>query len=270
MKKSLFILGTLLLSNGVFAQGKEERKVESFDRISVTSAIRLEISTGNRESVTVEAEESLMKQVKTEVKGGELNLYLDGHFSSERGVVIRVVAKEIKAIEASGATSVDVKDLIKGETLKLEISGASKLKTKIKVNQLDLEMSGASHVALSGDADKMKAEVSGAASLKADELKLKDADIEATGAASASIDVSESLNAEASGAGHIRYNGNPKNKNLDAKSAGYIQRHQAISSGRSCNSSCNSGNANMYGSHGNTYTVEKHKRIHEEKKSEEK
>jgi hypothetical protein len=269
MKKSLFILGALLLSGGIFAQEKEERKVDSFDRISVTSAIRLEISNGDKESVTVETEENLMKQVKTEVKGGELNLYMDGHFNSEGGVVIRVVAKEIKEIEASGATSVDVKDVIKGETLKLEVSGASKLKTKIKVNRLDLAMSGASHVALSGEADKMKAEVSGAASLKADELKTKDADIAATGAANASIDVSESLNAEASGAGHIRYSGNPKNKSFDAKSAGYIQGQQALSSGRCCHSSCNSENVKMYDSNGNTYTIEKHDKSQEkrEKKS---
>jgi hypothetical protein len=263
MKKTLFVLGMLLSCSGIFAQGKEERKVESFDRISVTSAIRLELSSGDKESVTVETEEGLMKQVKTEVKGGELHIYIDGHFNSEKGVVVSVVAKSIGEIEASGATSVSVKDIMKGEKLKLEISGASKMKAQIKVSQLDLEMSGASRVTLSGEANKMNAEVSGAASLKANDLKVKDADVEATGAASAFIEVSESLNAQASGAGHIKYSGNPKSKNCDARSAGYIQNLEASAS-KGC---CNSGNVKMYDSNGNDYTIEENKKLNEEKKS---
>jgi hypothetical protein len=253
MKKSLIIIGALLLSIGIFAQGREDRKVDSFDKINVSSAIRLVLNIGDKESVTVETEENLLKQVKTEVKSGELNLYIDGHFNSEKGVVIRVTAKSIKEIEAGGATYVDVKDVIKGDKLKLTINGASKMKTQIKVDELSLELSGASHVTLSGEAEKMKAEVSGAAGLKADNLKVKDADIETAGAASASIDVSENLKAEASGAGHIRYSGNPRNKSCDARSAGYIQCQQALAASENSDST----DVKMYDSNRNSYMVRK-------------
>jgi hypothetical protein len=260
MKKSLFIIGTLLMSGGIFAQAKEDRKVESFDRISVSSAIKLELSIGDKESVTVETEQDQMKQVKTEVKSGELNLSLEGNFHSEKGVVIHVTAKNIKEIEASGASRVEVKDALKSESLKLEISGASNMKAQVKVNDLHLEMTGASQVNLSGEAAKMKAEISGAASLKANDLKVKDADVEATGAARACIEVSENLKAEASGAGNISYSGNPKNKSCDARSAGYI-RNLDGSSG-----SCNSG-VKMYDSKGNAYDLEKSPRSKDDKKS---
>jgi hypothetical protein len=156
-----------------------------------------------------------------------------------------------------------VKDVLKNESLKLEIGGASNMKAQIKVSDLHLEVTGASQVALSGEAAKMKAEISGAASLKASELKVKDADMEATGAAKACIEVSENLKAEASGAGNISYGGNPKNKSCEARSAGYIKNLDAPGS----SGSCNSGSVKMYDSKGSTYNLETSPKSKDDKKS---
>jgi hypothetical protein len=77
---------------------------------------------------------------------------------------------------------------------------------------------------LSGDVDILNADLSSAGDLNAYNLEVREADISASSAGDADINVSERLQARASSAGDINYRGNPKYIDAHSSSAGGVHR----------------------------------------------
>jgi cytoskeletal protein CcmA (bactofilin family) len=135
---------------------------------------------------------------------------------------LNVVAKETQ-ISINGASTVrDIKgdfleaDIkvsgasklygnISADELDIEISGASKAEVNGEFEKVDLECSGASKALLSGTADEVSLEGSGVSSIVAEDMKVKDAEIDLSGTAKASIYVTRRLDVECSGASSCAY-----------------------------------------------------------------
>jgi hypothetical protein len=75
---------------------------------------------------------------------------------------------------------------------------------------MSLNASGASCIQLSGKVDDLSVDISGASDAKLFDLFAKGAIVNASGASSANINVSELLKADATGASDINYKGNPR------------------------------------------------------------
>ena len=58
---------------------KKERTITSFDGITVSSGIDVYLKQGEKESITVEADENLHEYILTEVKDGVLHVYTDAN-----------------------------------------------------------------------------------------------------------------------------------------------------------------------------------------------
>jgi len=135
---------------------------------------------------------------------------------------LNMVAKEIQ-VSISGASTVrdlkgdfleaDIKvsgasklyGNITADELEIEISGASKAEVNGEFEKVDLECSGASKALLSGTADEVSLEGSGVSSIVAEDMKTKDAEIDLSGTAKASIYVTRRLDVECSGASSCTY-----------------------------------------------------------------
>ena len=59
----------------------ETRNVKKFDAIEVSAGIDLFLSMGNRESIKVVADDDIIDNVKTEVRGGTLHVYMKNNNS---------------------------------------------------------------------------------------------------------------------------------------------------------------------------------------------
>lgn len=94
---------------------------------------------------------------------------------------------------------------ITADELDIEISGASKAEVNGEFEKVDLECSGASKALLSGSADEVSLEGSGVSSIVAEDMKTKDAEIDLSGTAKASIYVTRRLDVECSGASSCTY-----------------------------------------------------------------
>ena len=77
---------------------------------------------------------------------------------------------------------------------------------------------------LSGEADILEADLSSAGDLNAFNLKVREADISASSAGDADINVTEKIRARASSAGDINYMGDPKYIDSHSSSAGGIHK----------------------------------------------
>jgi hypothetical protein len=187
---SVFNVSFLSGVKGSGVQASETRDVSEFTGVDVSSIFDVEITAQKDFSVDVTADDNLLQYIKTEVSGGVLKIEADERINSHDPIKIRISAPDIESIEASGASKVSLSD-VKNSELKVDSSGASKIR-------------------ISGETTNLNVEVSGASKIDAENLKSENADVDASGASHVNVNVTGELRSDASGASHISYAGNPK------------------------------------------------------------
>jgi hypothetical protein len=187
----------------------ETRATGNFTGVSAGGAYEVEIKNGPVTEVKVEADDNIIKYIETRVSGNTLHIetrdgvnFNDGHFK------VYVTAPEINNIHSSGAASIAIRNILKNDKkITLEASGAAGINGEVDAPEIEAEASGASNIKVSGHTRNYKAEASGSADLETGELMSETTKIHTSGAASAHVYSSISLNADASGAGSINYSG---------------------------------------------------------------
>lgn len=234
----------------IYDQNVEVRKVPSFSAIRVSNAIELYLTQSNKTEVAVSASsEELRDEIITEVNGGTLIIRLaDGNSWWNRNrwnntkIKAYVSVVELNALQASGATSTHIINGLKGQKLKVTLSGASDLKGSLDVGTLLFEMSGASNTKLTiesssifikgsgasdievkGNVNDMVLDLSGATDAKLFELAVKGAQLKLSGASHARVYVTEILKVNASGASDVDYKGKPAVKEVFSSGASSVK-----------------------------------------------
>lgn len=206
----------------------ELRKVGDFEGVDVSSAIDLQLSQGNENSVAVSAPGDANRAgIKTEVRKGILHIWYENKNwfkGSGRKIRAYVSAKNIKLISASGACDVIVNGELKSEELSIRLSGASDFRGAVRASSLNIDLSGASDIAIKGSASDLNIDASGASKFKGYELVTDNCRIDASGATDIKITVNKVLNAEASGATNIDYMGTGMIGDLKSSGASNIRK----------------------------------------------
>ena len=226
MKKIIFLVAISLTSIFTYAQmTTETRQTGNFTGLDVSSAIEVEYTQSPNTSVKIEAEASVMSKIITEVKSGVLHLYTQEIRNLKTDIKIYVTGPTLTFLDVSGAAEFKAKDKINISSLKLSVSGAGYVKMPVEGGDIDADISGAGDAALKGNIAKLKAEVSGASNLRAAALKCDKVNIEVSGAADATINVTSELKADVSGASSLRYVGAPAMKDCESSGASSIKKY---------------------------------------------
>jgi len=236
--KNLFValLSFVALSTAVAQQtvindpNAQVRSVGAFHAIEVSSAIDLYLSQGDQEKVVVSAKEIKWRdQIRTEVQDGVLKIYLNKegwHWSGGNKKLKAYVAfTTLDNLVASGASDVYVDGVISGNSLSLNLSGASDFKGAVKVNDLRVDQHGASDAHITGVVTGLATiRSAGASDLKGYDLVTENCDAHASGASDIRITVNKALNAHATGASSIYYKGAAVIKDLQASGASSVSK----------------------------------------------
>ena len=182
----------------------EARNVSGFSRVDANGAVNVEIAAQKDFSVTVEADDNLLANIKTEVSGDTLKIYSEDRISAKTRINVRISMPALEALEVSGASSGNV--------------------SNVKADSLELKASGASKITINGQAQTLNADANGASSIDAESLTVENADVEASGASKATINATNDLRADASGASKISYIGEPKNLKPNSSGASSVKR----------------------------------------------
>ena len=219
MKSILISFTLLLLTASGFAQKQfvmdpnaESRTVNSsFNSIKVSGGINLILSQSETEAIAVSAsEKKFITDIQTVVEGNTLRIYVEGDRgwgTKNRQMKVYVSFKNLVKLEASGASDILVAGSIDVPSLDLHLSGASDFKGAVSVTSLSMDLSGASDVHINGTATTLKIESSGASDVKGFDLSTDICTAKASGASDINITVNKELNAHASGASEIYYQG---------------------------------------------------------------
>jgi hypothetical protein len=178
-----------IVGSGVIAS--EARPVSGFAAVTVAGPIRLVLAQTGAESLEITAEDNVLPLVHSEVRGGRLFLGFAPRtsLSHTRDVVCRVTAAELRDLEASGGSSV-------------EMDG-------IEVARLGIHLSGAATGSASGTVDALALDVSGASRWSGGELRSRVVSADVSGASYGLVRARESLVANVSGASVLEYVGDP-------------------------------------------------------------
>jgi hypothetical protein len=157
----------------------------------------------------VETESENLGNVITEVSDGQLQISTKGiRIFKELNAYITV--KELTYLEVSGASTIKGQTPFQLDNLSVECSGASDVTLSLTADELATELSGASEMELSGQVNHHSIELSGASHLQADNLVARVAEVEASGASSAHINVTDEVTTDISGASEITYANEPQ------------------------------------------------------------
>jgi hypothetical protein len=182
----------------------EPRNEFGFREIKAGNAVILIISVQKEFGITVEGEENLLKDVKTEVKGETLVISTKGNISSTNKIRLKIAMPELLNLELWGASEATVTD-VQSNSLKIQAGGTSKL-------------------TIDGTAKSLDAAASGASQIDAENLKTETAEVSAKGTSDVTIFVVNDLTAEAFGASTVYYLGEPKNIKPTIAGAGEIRK----------------------------------------------
>jgi len=226
MKQVGIILLLVLTAYTAFAQPQSEtRQIGKFNGIRVGEAIDIYLKKGDKESARVEVDNVKLEDVITEVTGSYLRVHMrQGNHSGRRTVKVYVTYVDLGKIMASSASNVFGEGIIKTSTLDITAASAASVEIQVEAETVTVDVASAGDVTLEGKAKNFTVEASSAGSVDAYNFEVEKVDARASSAGSAKINVTKSLDAEASSGGSIRYRGNPTSTNTDSSSGGSVKK----------------------------------------------
>lgn len=222
MKKyiiAIIMLFAVIAASGCINQGQnasgtvinESRNVGTFNQIDLNGAGELIITQGNKESVTIEAPDNYMSNIKTSISNNKLSIgFTNNMLMTSQSIKIYVTVKDINSINVSGAGKINAQNL-NANSLIININGAAdSVLNNLNAQILNTTISGAGRMTVSGNVNQQSVQIMGAGEYNANNLQSKIASININGGGKATVKVSDTLNAIINGAGQISYIGSPK------------------------------------------------------------
>jgi hypothetical protein len=183
--------------------------LSDFDEIECHSAFRVTVRQGAAYRVTVTVAEHDLDDVRVRREGNQLRFSLEhGLLDGEAQAVVEL--PQLRHLEAYDASRVELEGISTSGPVRLELRSASKLEGDLTAGDLTLDLEAASHAELSGTVNGLKLDASGISEARLRALSSRRADVDLSGASSATIRVSEWLDVEASGLSVLHYFGDPR------------------------------------------------------------
>ena len=186
----------------------------------------LDNSTGLRNIKTLKAS-IVMKNLDRVTLSGACRLTTNGFFTPEKfkadcsgasDMALNLNTNQLN-LEASGACKIQIEANITGNA-DWDLSGAAKISGGLKAENVKFNLSGVCFVELSGSANDLEIYVSGASKIMAENFVVKTATIKSSGAGKITVNVTDVLKVNSSGASSVNYKGSPSielNKNQASK-----------------------------------------------------
>jgi hypothetical protein len=182
----------------------EQRSLPEFSAIEVSGAFKVSVRCGESPGATVTADDNLLPLIKTEVRNSKLRIYPMKDVDSRTELSITVTTPGISEFEVSGVAAADIAN-VQGEKLKLSISGAGSMRAE-------------------GSVQEARFVVSGAGTMSAEKLHAERVRVIMSGAGSADVYATETLDVTVSGAGNVAYYGNPKEVKKTISGVGLVSK----------------------------------------------
>lgn len=219
---SLFVMGLFLAST---VQAEEEtRDVSSFSEISLRIPATVHLEQGTPQSVRIEAKQSTLEDIITEVNGSKLVIRFPGKSIFQRNykpgkIDIYISVPDVNGLGVSGSGDILAKKL-DARIIDLAVSGSGNIVIDDLVSdKVKGAISGSGNIQIesNGVADELSVSISGSGNFKASEFEAEEVKVSTAGSGNCNVKSNGSVKARIAGSGSVYYKGNPS---IDASVAG--------------------------------------------------
>jgi hypothetical protein len=183
----------------------DQRSISDFSEISASGGLKIEWRSGPA-SLSITTDENLLKYISSRVEDSKLRLRTRERLRPTDHIRVTITTPKLLGAQLSGAVDLAAHNL----------TGA----------KFYVRGTGACDVTLDGAVDELLADFTGAGDLRAKSLQVKTAEVTATGAADAVVNVSDVLRVSVTGAGDVVYYGNPKTLEKHVVGAGSVNHKE--------------------------------------------
>jgi hypothetical protein len=189
----------------------EAREVAEFQGVDIEGGSRLEIDVGSPQRVQIEAPQSVLDHIQTDVRDGTLfvrsrtkNWVVGGGHSR---ITIRIAVPHLDSLRLTGGHRATISGFSGGES-KIDVEGAVKLHA-------------------SGELDRLTVHLAGAGTANLSELTAATARVTVDGVGRVIVHPTETLDATMNGLGAIHYVGTPREVRTRMNGLGSIGQQDA-------------------------------------------
>ncbi len=190
---------------------EQEIALAPFSKISVEIAANVFISKGETQEVRIEAAESIINEIETDVNNGEWDIEFDNCLKQRNNqtVKIYITVPALEAVGLSGSGDITLLDTFEGKEMAFRISGSGNITGKFIGESLKCSVSGSGDIFLSGSTETQSINISGSGDIWSYNMPALETNISISGSGMTKVYPSEKLDVSISGSGDIYYKGNP-------------------------------------------------------------
>ncbi len=191
----------------------EIRSVTEFDSIELKGVGDLHVEQGEQETLRIEGDDEVIRQIITEVSNRRLVIRFDTWtalrmWGTSQKVAFHITVKELTHVTISGSGSLDLAHF-KTESLDLSLTGAGSITADVEVSKLQAGVAGSGDFTVKGSAKEVDIRITGAGSFRGLGLEGQDVRVSIGGAGKASVKAEATLDVQIGGAGSVEYLGTP-------------------------------------------------------------
>ena len=191
---------------------RQAREVGHFSGVAMALAGKVDVRRGDRESVSIEADDNLLPLIETVVEDGTL------HIRGKRGTNVRphnlkvmVQARDLDRLALGGSGSIDA-DRVNGARVQFDIGGSGSINVgKVEGERITANIGGRGDLKTNeGTARTVSISIGGMGNVDLAHVRTESANVTVAGAGNASLWVRDSLSLTIAGSGDISYYGDPQ------------------------------------------------------------
>lgn len=212
----LAIIGTFSINaqNSIEGSGNTVTKTvntQPYSSIDISGSMQVFLEKGGEGNITIAAEDNVMDRIIVESDGETLIISMKNNTSlrNTKKIKITVPFEEISEVTLKGSGNVEGRDILKSNSLALNIHGSGNIQASVEANSLDAQLNGSGDMQLSGNVTDVDVKTSGSGNFEGKELISENAQIYISGSGDTSISAETTLKARVHGSGSVMYSGNP-------------------------------------------------------------
>jgi hypothetical protein len=222
---------------GPLQEGEQTFSATGFDRIEMGSGFDVTVQPGATFGVVAKGDQRNLDDLEVAVRSGTLTARYRTNGNRKFTTSFTITMPTLRGANFSGGVHSTVKGFANLSDLDIELSGGSHGAWEIIATRTKVNVSGGSKLQLTESqvsiqddvvpvaVNQLTAEVSGGSKVEAFRYEANEVTVTASGASHAEVTVRKALTADASGASHISYKGDPTTVKQNASGASKIERN---------------------------------------------
>lgn len=218
----LFVFGVMLafLESCIYIDGNSRLNpidsdtrtfnLRDFDQLEMGNAFDIKIRQSGTFSITADGDRRDLDDLEVFVdRNGKLVVRYRNWRVRRYNMDIDITMPTLRGVDFSGASRSTISGFGRTRSLDVKLSGASRSTIDGDWETLRMGISGASNLVLRGQGNILQGDLSGASRLDGFDFPVNEANIDLSGASTATVLVDKLLRVDAAGASTVRYRGNP-------------------------------------------------------------